>query len=156
MKYKTNITLSKGKFDYHTPDVQKISGAKYKWINENEGVCAFEYPDLINNENVSSITEKEYDDFAKVILSSDKDKINSDGIDTATVIAKFTEGGGIATFVINAPNEERKIVDVIIDADGVATLDGIFSNTKGIITISIKSKKWHSVFGLGSVQIESI
>jgi len=163
--YKVNVKLIGNKLNYLVPDVKKISGAKYKWIPANKGVpnslqaeCCFVYSDVVANmTDLTSITQTQYDDFAKVIVTADKTQIQANGIDGAVITAKFPEGGDKVSFVITKPNQDKKIVERQIPANGIVTLpkENFTTKDKGMTKVSIRSDRWHDVSGLGEISIES-
>jgi len=163
--YTSNVKLVVGKLNYLVPDVHKIFGAKYKWFPENKGipnsiqcVCCFEYPDFISNtEDLKSITEKEYTDFGKVIVSVDKTLINANNTDYPTITAKFSEAGGTATFYITKPDGEKTEFKAAIPENKTVTLpkEHIITTKIGSTKISIKSEKWSNVSGLDEISIDS-
>jgi len=163
--YKVNVKLIGSKLDYLVPDVKKISGAKYKWTPANKGIpnslqaeCCFVYPDVVaNTADLVSITQTQYDNFAKVIVTADKTKIQANGIDGAVITAKFPEGGGKVSFVISRPNQDKQTVERQIPANGIVTLpkENLTTKDKGMTKISIRSDRWHDVSGLGEISIES-
>ncbi len=165
INYTSNVKLVNNKLEYFVPNVQKITGAKYKWVTENKGIpntkqceCCFEYTDVIKeNINIKKITQNQYDDFCKVITTCDKTQIHSDGVDCSKITAQFPEGGGIARFIITKPNNEKKIIEIQIPENKIAILPKEETTTteKGTITINVKSNKWHDVTGLGVIYIES-
>lgn len=165
--YTSNVKLVSNKLDYAVPDVRKISGTKYKWFPENKGKpnslqaeCCFEYAEAITpGGDISSITEQQYTDFAKVTSTVDKTEIQSDGSDGAIVSATFPEAGGKAIFTIHKPNvTDPEIVEVTIPASKIAILpkEKTSTNEKGTIRVGISSDTWQSVAGFGAISIESI
>lgn len=164
--YTSNVKLVGGNLEYNVPDTKKIASTKFKWFTENRAVegsiqaeCCFVCPDLLlENDNLQSITQQEYNDFATVSLISDKSQITADGTDFATVTATFPELGGIATFTIFKPNQDKQTVEKMIPESGIVTVgeNVIISNIQGLIKISISSKKWSGALGSGEIYVESI
>lgn len=164
--YTSKIKLVANKLDYQVPDIQKISGAKYKWslanrgkTNTVQGECCFEYNgELAPSGDIESITEKQYADFAKVTVTVDKTEIKSDGTDGAVVTAEFPEAGGKAIFVIKKANSESERVEVTIPTSKKAKLskEKTATKEKGTTNVVVSSDKWQDVAGFGAVSIESI
>lgn len=166
-KYKTVVrSADGGSLDYPVPDVQKIKGVKYKWNPQNKGKAntvhaeaCFEYPeDLPNVVDRAKITEQEYIDFGKVIITTDKTTYQADGVDAPIITATFPEGGGKVKFVIPKPEKSQsQIVERTIPGNGIITLPGVNLRTTkiGITTIIIRSDKWSGAAGLGEISVEA-
>jgi hypothetical protein len=161
--YRANVMYA-SEYHYQVPDVRKITGAKYRWITRNkdpgtvQAECCFEYPDTVDaTADLQIITQKEYDAFAKVILTADKTRIKPDGEDSARIKAKFPEGGGMVSFFISSRGT-NKTVEMPIPESGLVALPGenVTATASGTIRIDVHSGKWHSTRGLGSVSVEVI
>lgn len=166
--FTTKIKLIANKLDYGQLDINKISGAKYRWLPENngkpnsvQGECCFEYPDtdaqVVTSNDLKTITEQEYTDFGKVTITSDKTQIKADGIDSPAVRVAFPEGGGTAMFKILTPTKEKINFDIPIPENGIVNIptDKLTTTEKGVTTISYISDKWGSASGFKTLQIES-
>jgi len=91
LTYRLTIKLDGNNFIYPVPDVNKISGAKYRGDMQE---CAVVYPDALNDRDVVEITQAEYDAYGFVNAVCDKTQLQSDGIDTATITTSVSGGVG--------------------------------------------------------------
>ena len=164
LKYRANVMSPDGKrLEYGVPNISKITGVKYRWDVGNAGkagvrhaVAVFDYPeDLPETDDLVKISDAEYDAFCNVSLSTDRGSIAGDGAEEATITASFPEGGEEASFVITKPDGEQQIIKRPIPPTGMVVLP-FKSAVKGRARISLRSDKWHSAAGLGSVEIEVI
>lgn len=162
--YSVNVLLVNNKLDYQVPDTGKVAGIKYKWRPENKGIessiqaeCCFQYPDVTSEtENIHSITEQEYLDFARVILSSNSSQMSLSGEDTPIITAEFPEAGGSMDFIITEPNGEQKTITLEILENRIVTLPAEHLTTTeiGTLRIQVRSNIWHTVSGFGTINIE--
>ena len=91
--YKLAITQDGNNFVYPVPDINLISGAKYR---QDMQECAVVYPDEIIDPGAIAITQEEYDAYGAVTANSDKPQITGDDTDTATIsIAVPSDGTAI-------------------------------------------------------------
>lgn len=89
MYYRLQISMEGNNFMYPVPDINKISGAKYR---KDMKECVCYYPeDISANPGVEQITEAQYEQYPKCRVNLDKTQIQSDGIDTATVTVSLPD-----------------------------------------------------------------
>ena len=83
MYYKLQIKHEASRLIYPVPDINQITGAKYR---KDLKECVCQYPtDISKNVGVTVITEAEYQQYPKCRINVDKTQIRSDGTDTATI-----------------------------------------------------------------------
>ena len=80
--YKLAISQDGNNFVYPVPDINLISGAKYRGDMQE---CAVVYPDEFTDSGATAIMQEEYDAYGVVTANSDKQQIIGDDTDTATI-----------------------------------------------------------------------
>lgn len=139
MYYKLQISMEGNNFIYPVPDVSKIKGAKYR---KDMKECVCYYPeDISANAEVEAITEAKYEQYPKCRVNIDKQQIQSDGIDTATVAVSLPDtitGEQVNIYVDDA------LVDFTKTDTNQATFEIIADSSMAgeILEITAESQHW--------------
>jgi len=139
MYFKLQISMEGNNFMYPVPDINKISGTKYR---KDMKECVCYYPEQISGAGIVEITEAQYNQYPKCRINLDKTQIQSDGIDTATVTVSLPDviaGEQVNLYVDGA------LVDFAITDTNQATfqLTADSSMAGDILEITAESTNWH-------------
>ncbi len=135
MYYKLNITMERNNFIYPVPDINQITGAKYK---KDMVECVCQYPTEIQGEGIKQITETQYNQYPKCRMNIDKQQINADGEDTAVITVTIPEASENETVKLYVDNKLTKFKTT-------NTNQAVFKYTTtqvGILEITAESDNW--------------
>jgi len=133
--YKLTIKQDGNNFVYPVPDVDKISGAKYR---KDLQECVAVYPDALNDPDAVEITQQEYDAYGVVTASMDKAKITGDNTDTAT-ISVSVPSDDVVRLVING---EVVAVETTVSGQASFPVTADASLVGSVLEIIVDSNLW--------------
>jgi len=139
MYFKLQISIDRNSFIYPVPDINKISGAKYR---KDYQECVCYYPeDISANPGVEQITKAVYEHYPKCRVNLDKTQIQSDGVDTATVTVSLPNS--IASEQVNLYVNGALVDFVLTDTNqAIFQLTADSSMAGETLEVSAESQHW--------------
>lgn len=147
--YTFDLTSNNGKKLDYPVDVNLIGGIKYEWNPQNKGegngsihavVCCTSESDLSND--LTPITESEYNDIGIMDLTSDKQTIIANGIDSCELTATLPSEKGDVTFKCTFPDGTIENIIVKVKPDKTAKSGQLTTTTIGEIKVTLFSDVW--------------
>ena len=135
MYYKLKITMDGNNLVYPVPNVNKITGTKYK---KDMAECVCQYPAEIQGKGIIQITETQYNLYPKCRINIDKQQIHADDKDAAAITVTIPEASENETVKLYVDGKLAKFKTT-------NTNQAVFNYTTtqvGILEITAESDNW--------------